>query len=265
MDVHTHLTHELFKSDQDEVIARAIQSGLGAIIVNGLEPRSNREILEISQKYEAIKVALGIYPVDAVNNLLPEDFPFEVRQFDVQDEISFIRKKAKEGELIAIGECGLDGHWLPQETFTQQEKVFVQLIEIAMDYDLPVIIHTRKREKRSIEILQSYGVGKVNFHCFGGKTKMAIKVAATEGWYFSIPANARVNQAFTKLLRELPEDRILTETDAPYLGPQRNTRNEPANVVHTVDLLAELRAWDKQQAKQRIWDNYLRLFCPNAA
>lgn len=260
MDVHTHLTHKAFQSDKDEVIKRAEESGLGAVIVNGLEPDSNREILTMQLKSPIIKAALGIYPINAVNDSLPDDFPLDVEPFDVDEEIGFIEEQAKCGALVAIGECGLDAHWLGEETFAKQEIVFEQLLDIAMKYDIPAIIHTRKREKRSMEILKNLGVKKVNFHCYGGKSKLAIQAAEQEGWYFSIPANAKVNQLFSKLLRELPEDQVLTETDAPYLSPVRNTRNEPSNVVHTVDLFANLKNWDVGEAKQKIWDNYQKLF-----
>ena len=260
VDVHTHLTHAAFEQDQDLVIKRAEDSGLGAVVVNGLEPKSNREILKMRSKSPIIKAALGIYPIDAVNDRLPSDFPLDIEAFDVEEEIRFIEEQAKSGALIGIGECGLDGHWLNDETFSRQEYVFEQLLDIAMKYDLPAIIHTRKREKRSMEILRHLGVRKVNFHCYGGKSKLALQAAEKEGWFFSIPANAKVNQLFTKLLRELPEDQILTETDAPYLSPDRNTRNEPANVVHTVSLLAKLKNWDVAEAKLKIWNNYQQLF-----
>jgi TatD DNase family protein len=259
VDVHTHLTHEKFRGDQAEVIARAKAAGLGAIVVNGLEPKSNREILELA-KDPVIKAALGIYPIDAVNDLLPAEFPFPVDRFDVKAEIAFIRDQAKAGKLAAIGECGLDGHWLAEDTFPAQEAVFEELLGIAMECDLPAIIHTRKLEQRSIDILASLGVKKVDFHCFGGKVKLALQAAEKHGWSFSIPANAPVNEAFRKMLRDLPLELILTETDAPYLSPRKGERNEPANVVGTVRLLAELRGLTPDEAEKRVWANFQTLF-----
>lgn len=260
VDVHTHLTHEKFKDDQDAVIELAKAQGVGAIVVNGLEPESNREILAMAAKHSVIKPALGIYPIDAVNNILPDDFPLPTPRFDVQAEIQFIEQQAKAGKLAAVGECGLDGHWLSEATFKAQEAVFEALIGIALTYDLPIIVHTRKLEQRSMEILKAHGVKKVDFHCFGGKVKLAEQGSQNEGWWFSIPANARVNEAFKKMLQILPVERILTETDAPFLSPARGTRNEPANVVGTVAFLAELRGWSVEQARDRVWQNYLDLF-----
>jgi TatD DNase family protein len=259
-DVHTHLTHDRFREDQAEVIARAVDAGLGAIVCNGLNPPSNREILSLSASIPEIKPALGIYPTDAVNEMLPADYPWRVDRFDVDLEIEFIRQCASRQEIVAIGECGLDGHLVGPETFAAQEKVFEALVAIAIEHDLPVIVHSRKREVRCAEILAAAGASKVDFHCFGGKTKHAQKWAEERGWYFSIPANARVSESFRKMLSSLPIDRILTETDAPYMGPVRGERNEPANVVGTVAFLAELRGWTPDEAKNRIWKNYCTLF-----
>ena len=260
VDVHTHLTHEKFADDRDAVIARAIAAGLGAIVVNGLEPRSNRAILAMAAQYPVVKPALGIYPIDAVNDHLPADFPFLVERFDVKAEIAFIREMAEAGRLAAVGECGLDGHWLGETTFAAQEAVFESLIQVAIDCDLPVIIHTRKLEERAIAILRTMRPKKVDFHCFGGKTRLAKECAENDRWWFSIPANGRVSDAFKKMLTILPLDRILTETDAPYLPPVKGDRNEPRNVVGTVKLLAELRGLDEVFAKAQVHQNYVELF-----
>lgn len=263
VDVHTHLTHHMFDADRDQIIKKCLDDGIGRVIVNGLNPSSNREILAMSEKHPHIMAALGIYPVDAVWELLSEDFPHPVQGFSIQEEIDFIDQCARSKKIIAVGECGLDAHWLGAETFQRQEEVFVALLEVAMKNDLPVIIHTRKLEKRAMEILKHYGVKKVDFHCYGGKSKLALKAAEEEGWYFSIPANAGKNESFKKLLVYLPHDRVLTETDAPYLGPVRNTRNDPTNVIYTIDLFAKLRGWTHEQAKLVIWQNFCELFSIN--
>lgn len=260
IDVHTHLTHEKFKEDWESVINRAEDVGLSHIVVNGLEPTSNRQILDMASKYAVVKPALGIYPLDAVNEQLPPDLPFRVSRFSVEDEIKHIAARAASGDLFAVGECGLDGHWVGPDTFPQQEKVFEQLIEIAMNHDLPIIIHTRKLERRAAEILRHHGTKKVNFHCFGGRSKWAIQWADQDGWWFSIPSNARRNESFTKMLRQMPVEKILTETDAPYLGKDRGERSEPAHVVETVQYLSELRNWTVDKAKQQVFQNFCDLF-----
>ena len=259
VDIHTHLTHQKFAGEESAVIARAQDAGLGAIVVNGLEPKSNRQILAMCETYSVVRAALGIYPIDAVCHLLPADFTLTVPRFDVDEEIAFIANAAASGLLTAIGECGLDGHWVGEETFAEQERVFESLVDVAMSNDLPVIIHTRKREVRAAEILRHMGASKVNFHCYGGKVKNALRWAAQDGWWFSIPANARRNEAFTKMLKELPQERILTETDAPYMAPQAGMRSEPAAVVDTIAYLAELRGWSATTARDVVWQNYQSL------
>lgn len=259
-DVHTHLTHEKFGGDPAPYIDRALAAGLGAIIVNGLEPKSNREILAMAQSYPVVKPALGIYPIDGVNDLIPGDFSWPVPRFDVDAEVAFIDSQAAAGRLVAIGECGLDGHWLKEDTFAAQERVLHLLIDVALKWDLPLIVHTRNLEQRSIELLRDRGVKRVNFHCFGGRVGWAVQAAKDLGFWFSIPANAVVNQAFQKMMRELPEDKILTETDAPFLAPKRGGLNEPANVVGTVALLAKIRGWSDSEAKAKVWNNCQTLF-----
>jgi TatD DNase family protein len=260
VDVHTHLTHEKFGQDADLVIQRAVAQGLSAIVVNGLSHSHNRAVLELAKAHSVVKPALGIYPIDAVHPMLPETYSLPLEKFDVQGEIAFIRSEAKAGHLAAIGECGLDGHWLDDSTFKEQERVFEELIGIAMDCDIPAIIHTRKLEVRAMEILKSLGAKKVNFHCFGGRTKLAQWAAETCGWWFSIPTNATVSESFRKMLKTLPPEKILTETDAPYLAPVRGERNEPANVVGTVRLLADLRGMSEEDARRLIYNNYVALF-----
>lgn len=259
VDVHTHLTHERFAGDVDASIERARQAGLGAIVVNGLEPRSNRAILAMAERHPLVRPALGIYPIDAVCTLLPADFALDVARFDVDAEVAFIDAMAATGRLVAVGECGLDGHWLDAQTFAAQERVFEALVDVAMRHDLPVIIHTRKREVRAAEILRSLGATRVDFHCYGGKVKNALRWAAEQGWWFSVPANARRSESFSKMLRELPAERILTETDAPYMAAEPGSRSEPADVVATVAYLAELRGWSVAQAGAQVWANYLAL------
>lgn len=260
VDVHTHLTHEAFLPDKAVVIENAKKTGLGAVIVNGLDPKSNREILELSKKYEIIKAALGIYPVQAAQDFLPEDLPYEVEKFSIPNEIKFIEEHASKGNLVAIGECGLDYYWLKENSYEQQERVLIELINIAKNNSIPLIIHSRKAEKECFELLDKHDAKKVNFHCYSGKYKLAEKYVEKPGWYFSIPCNSRRSELFAKMLRNLPLNKILTETDAPYLGPVKNERSEPKFVKDTVCHLSELRSISIELAKERIWENYNELF-----
>ncbi len=257
IDIHTHLTHARFAADLDMVIAKAVTRGLSHIVVNGLEPRSNRAILAMAEQYEVVQPALGIYPVEAVVDMLPHTYAVE--HFSVADEVAFIATQAAQGKLLAIGECGLDGHLVGEETFAAQERVFLELCAIAMQHDLPVIVHSRKRERRIAEILVHHGVRRVNLHCFCGKTKLAQRLAEEQGYYFSIPTNSHVHQGFQRMLATLPIEYILTETDAPWLAPVRGTRNEPQNVALTIAHLATVRSLSETEARRQVLHNFCNL------
>ncbi|MDD9951164.1 MAG: TatD family hydrolase [Zetaproteobacteria bacterium] len=262
VDVHTHLTDTSFDADRDAVIEECARLGLEAVVVNGTEPQSNRMILELAEQYPHIQPALGIYPVEAVHELLPVDYPRPTCVFDVAAEIEFIEAQAAAKTIVAVGECGLDGYCLEEQTYVAQEKVLEALVDIGIRYDIPVILHTRKRERRCLEMMAHLGVQKADFHCYGGRTKLAIAAAEKHGWCFSIPSNVQRNEAHQKLLKSLPPECILTETDAPYLAPERGTRNWPGTVIQTVELLASLRGWHHAQAADQVWQNYSRVFVP---
>lgn len=259
LDVHTHLTHEKFTADLDPIIQQCADQKMH-VVVNGLNPSSNRQILEMSKKHECILPAIGIYPVDSVHKMIKGEYAREVEPFDVDAEIAFIKEKAASKEIVAVGECGLDGYVLGAETFAEQERVWQALVQISIDHDMPVIIHSRKLEKRCLEILDDMQAKRVNMHCFTGKSNLAKKYAEKNGWCFSIPANISVSQSFQSLVKKLPFTSILTETDAPYLAPVRGERNVPTNVVQTVETISKIKQISHSQAKEQIWQNYQRLF-----
>lgn len=263
VDVHAHLSHQDFGADLETVLARSREAGLVAVVCNGLDPVSNRFALDLAAREPLVRAALGIYPSDAVRHLLPADFPLHGHAFEVADELAFIaHRSASDPQVVAIGETGMDGFWLEPATFAAQEQVFAALVRIAMDNDLPVIVHSRKCEERCLAVLDSLGCRRVVMHCFGGKASLAKTWAESRGWCFSIPANARVNHGFSKLLKILPPECLLTETDSPYMGPVKGGRNEPANVAGTIAYLAELRGWTVGQAADQVWQNVCRVFGP---
>jgi TatD DNase family protein len=233
VDVHAHLIHPRFTGEEDEVAQRARDAGLGAVIVNGLEPRSNREVLTLCARHEHLHAALGIYPIDAMAHLIDrETWPHDwdpPEAFDVDAEIAFINEQAP------------------------------GLIEVAMAHDKPVILHSRRAEARTFEILVEMGVEKADFHCFTGKLKLARRIAEA-GYYLSIPPAVVRDETFQRFARELPLDRLLTETDSPYMGPERGVRNEPANVPLGVTAMAKARQITPEAMAEAIAANFERLF-----
>lgn len=260
VDVHAHLTHEAFEADKDAVAARAAEAGVEVVIVNGLEPKSNREVLELAERLPNVKAACGIYPVDAIAHRIDADrwaYDFDPPEaFDVDAEIAWIDAHAH--QMVAIGECGLDQYWVKDQA-AEQERVLRGLIEVALKHDLPVILHSRKAEARTFEILQEMDVKKADFHCYGGKLKLAQRIAEA-GYYLSIPPVVVRGESFQRLASKLPLDRLLTETDCPYMGPDKDARNEPANVPRGIAAMAEARGISAEAMAEAVRDNCRRLF-----
>jgi TatD DNase family protein len=246
-DVHAHLTSSAFTEDVDEVLTRAKKAGLTTIISNGLNIADNEQVLKLAARHPIVRPAIGFYPVDAVLPAMLEagiDYPREDRDFrSAQETVEWIRNHLD--QAVAIGEIGLDHHWVPEMFWQQQEEIFRSLIALAIEAELPIIIHTRKAEARTLEILEEMGAPKVNWHCFSSRLKLGRRIAEA-GHFLSVPANARRSETFTGLLRSLPREQLLLETDCPYLSPEPGTRNEPANIVGTLAFAAEL--WQQTEA-----------------
>lgn len=260
VDVHAHLIHPQFLGEEDAVAARARAAGVGHVIVNGLEPVSNRAVLALCRRHDNLHAALGLYPVDAGAAAI--DRAAWVHDFappavvDADAEIAFIEAHAD--EIVAVGEVGLDAHWAP-EALALQEDVLRRFCRLALRIDKPLILHTRRAEQRTLEILLEEGVVRADFHCYGGKAKLGVRIAEA-GYYLSIPPVVERSEAFQVLVRKLPLDRILTETDCPYMGPDRGERNEPANVPRGVAAIAAARGEPMETVRDAIMANFTRLF-----
>lgn len=260
VDAHAHIVHPQFAGEEDAVADRAAAAGLDFVIVNGLEPKSNREVLALCERHDHLVAALGIYPLDAICNAIgPHNWAHDFEpptRFDVDAEIDWIAEHAH--EAVAIGECGLDQHWVKDQA-AEQERVLRRLCEVAIRADKPMILHSRRAETRTFEVLQEMGVERADFHCYCGKLKLAKRIAAA-GYFLSIPPVIERAESFQILARELPASQLLTETDCPYMGPDRGERNEPANVVRGIAAMAKARDVTADEMAQTVRANFKRLF-----
>lgn len=259
-DVHAHLTHPDLFNDVEAVLGRARAAGVSVIVSNGLNPADNAAVLALSQRFPMVKPAFGLYPVDAVlADMLAagESYPGQREAWPTAEAIAWVRDHVD--QAFAVGEIGLDGYWVKEPFWPAQEAAFRELVRLAMDADKPIIIHTRKRERRTLELLDELGARRVDWHCFTGRLSLAREIAS-RGHYLSIPANARRSESFTRMLETLPRERLLLETDAPYLGPDKDARNEPANVRHTVAFAAELWRTSEEAAAGQLARNFEALF-----
>jgi TatD DNase family protein len=261
-DVHAHLTHPALIGDIEGVVARAQAAGLTTIVSNGLNPADNQAVRELAQRFPVIRPAFGLYPVDAVlADMLAagETYPGEREAWSTADGIDWVRQHVH--EAFAVGEIGLDGYWVKEQFWPAQDQAFRELVRIAMDADKAIIIHTRKRERRTLELLDELGPKRVNWHCFGGRVTLAREIAS-RGHYLSIPANARRSESFTRMLETLPREQVLLETDCPYLGPDKDkaNQNEPANVHLTAAYAAELWGVSLEEVEAQLARNFEALF-----
>ncbi len=260
-DVHAHLTDERLAADEPSVVARARAAGVTTIVANGLNPADNEKVRALAARVPEVKPAFGLYPVDAV---LPEMRAMGV-EYDHHGRDPVSAEEAIEwlgenlGEAIALGEVGLDRYWVPEALWARQEDVFRRLVRLALDHDKPIIVHSRKAERRMLEVLQDEGATRVDWHCFGSKVKLGRQIGE-HGHWLSIPANVARVESFQRLVDTLPRERILLETDCPYLSPERGTLNEPANVARTVEVMAERWGVDEAAVVEQLEQNFEALF-----
>ena len=242
IDIHSHLDVEELDDKRDDIIKRAEEAGVKIILTNGLNSESNKKTLALAKKYPIVKACLGIYPEN-------------VMDVDIDKEIEFIRKN--KDQIVAIGEVGLDG--LDKKHFWQQKELFQKMIDLAKELDKPIIVHSRKAEKDAVEMLQASKVKKVLLHCFCGK-KNLIKRAEDIGYYFSVPTNVVRAENFQSLARNVSINRLFAETDAPWLSPHKDKRNEPAFVVESYKEIAKQKGLTVEEVTKNIYMNWQRLF-----
>ena len=261
VDVHAHMDYPPMSDKIEEVISRAKEKNVKIIISNGTSPESNRKILELSKKYDIIKVAMGFYPTKIQIS----------EESEIDDELSFIENEFKKGKVIAIGEVGLDKKFSPEDDqpelsedekkafFEKQVIGFKKIIELAEKTGLPLIVHSRKAELEAIEMLEKSSVKHIIMHCFTGKKKL-VKRIRDNGWTFSTPVTLLKLQQFQELVSETPLNQLLLETDSPFLGPTVGVPNEPANVSLTLAKIAEIKGLTIEETADNLFMNYQKIF-----
>ena len=260
VDVHAHLDHPQFAADLPDVIKRAKANGVVAIITQGVFHEKNLQLLELAKMDPIIKVAFGLYPLDAINVKVDPEMEagndYSRQSKKTVDETLSAMEKYKD-HIIAIGEVGMDFKY-SQDKEAQTENLR-KIIRLAKKIGKPLIIHSRNAEKEVMDLLEEEQYFKVDMHCFCGSKKL-LERGMKLGLLFSIPTNVVRNQQFQQTVEFLPLNHILTETDAPYLGPYKDLRNEPANIRETVLKIAEIKRMDPEEVANAIYFNYQKLF-----
>lgn len=261
VDIHCHLTFDEFKDNIDEVVERARKAGVISILCSGIDHESNLKCLELAKKYDIVNASLGIYPLDAVGLGCCDDVPRENREIDVDKELEFI--KSKKNEIVAVGEIGLDKSPKEDCKLEEQKEVFRKCIRLAKEIDKPIIIHTRKAEKECLDILEEEKIKNVVLHCFTGNLKL-VKRAEELGFYFSIPPVVVRLQHFQEIIKRVSLQNLLTETDAPFLSPYKDKKNEPSFVKETIKMISKIKNVEEKEVEKIIFSNYQKIFMKKA-
>jgi TatD DNase family protein len=260
VDVHAHLDHPQFKEDLKEVLLRAKKAGIVAVITQGLTHETNSALLDLAKRDSSIKVAFGLYP-SFMPEVKAELFPEETllkSKVSADETLSAIERHKH--DIVAIGEVGLDfKESVDPEARAIQVEIFRKVVRLAKKLRKPLIIHSRGAEREVIDILEQEQYFRADMHCFSGSKKL-IERGAKMGLMFSIPTSVVRNPQFQLMAQLLPVGNILTETDAPYQGPCKGERNEPANIREAVLKIAEIKKMDPEECANAIYFNYQKLF-----
>lgn len=245
-DTHCHIDMKRFNKDRAAVIERAREAGVKRIVNVGIDPASNRKGLELASKYPEVLCGMGFGPTEVVR--APES--------EIEKEIGFIREHKE--DIVCVGEVGLDYYWIKEgKKKEKQRKWFTAFIELANEINRPLSVHARDAEGDCLRILRKKAETGVIMHCFSG-TKEQAKQAADQGCFISVPTNVLYSDREKELVKALPLERIVCETDSPFLF--KGKRNEPANVVLAVKEVAGIRGLREEEAGKIIFKNSSEIF-----
>jgi len=259
IDTHCHLNFGAFTEDWKEVADHCVKAGVEKMIVVGADLETSAKAVEIAQKHPALFAGVGVHPHHA-----PGEF-----------DLKKLKLLAQNKKVVAIGECGLDYHVykntkypnpaITPELKTQQKKIFGLQIQLAKELKLPLIIHNREAGEETLDVLNHFckddGVYPPGvFHCISGSKKLLQKILSL-GFFIGVDANIVYSSEVQTLASDAPLDRILLETDAPYLGPNRDgARNTPKSVKIVARQIAQLKNLPETEVIAQTAANAQKLF-----
>jgi TatD DNase family protein len=254
VDSHCHLNYPPYNQGLNQYILRAKQAGIGYFLTISTELSKCSEIMSIAEQYQEVFCSVGTHPHEAsqISNKISQT-----------EEIVLLSNHPK---VIGIGECGLDFFYMSSNP-VEQISIFQDHINAAQKTQLPLIIHTRDAEKQTIDMLSNTQISSIPvsgvLHCFTGTETLA-RAALDLGFYLSISGIVTFKNAqeLRDIVRWIPDDRLLLETDAPFLAPvpHRGKQNEPAFLLNTAELVANIRNTTLDKLSQSTTENFFRLF-----
>lgn len=245
VDTHAHLCDPSFDADRREVLDRAEEAGVAAVVAVGETAEDARRNLDLARSDRRIRPAAGLFPT--------------VLDRDEAAAIEELLRRHRD-DFVAVGEVGLD-FWKVKDADERalQEELFVRFVDLAAELDLPVNVHSRSTGRRTIELLTERRARRVQLHAFDGRAATA-EPAVEAGYFFSVPPSIVRSQQKRKLVRRLPLECLLVETDSPVLGPEREVRNEPRNAMVSVREIAAIKGLDRDQVADAVAANTRRLY-----
>lgn len=252
-DNHAHLDDEKFDIDREELIQNIKESGITKFISAGYSLESSKKSIELSKKYDYIYSTCGISP---------NDIPQSREELWIM--IEKIKNLVKQNcKIVAIGEIGLDYYW-NKENKELQKIAFIEQINLANNLDLPIVIHTREAVTDTIELLKNHIVkNKGIFHCCPLNREL-IKEALRLGFYISFagPITFKNSKNADEVIQMIPNDKILIETDSPYLSPEplRGKRNTPINVKYIAQKVADVKQMSLEQISKITYENAMKIY-----
>lgn len=248
-DTHAHYDSGSFNPDRAEVLASLPESGVGLVVDPGCDVESSRAAIVLAEQYPHVYAAVGIHPEDCGGCT---DADFEE-----------IRHLAQHEKVVAIGEIGLDYYWAENPPKEFQQTVFRRQIELALELDLPIIVHDREAHGDSLAIVLEYPDLRGVFHCYSGSPEMAAELLK-RGWYlgFDGPITYKNAKRAPEVVAITPLERIVVETDSPYLTPVpfRGKRNDSRLLPYVLETLAEWKGISTEEMIRITWENGKRLF-----
>jgi TatD DNase family protein len=245
VDTHAHMCDQSFDADRGQVLKRAADAGIHAILSVSEDYEDAVKNLALSDRYPMLMPAAGIAPATAA--------------FSEGERLHSLLKRER-GRFRAVGEVGLD-YWVAQgdERRAEQRELFEFFIECALELDLPLNVHSRSAGRQVIELLTKRGATRVQLHAFDGKSSSALP-AVEAGYFFSIPPSIVRSAQKQKLVRSLPLANLLIETDSPVLGPVGQERNEPSNALLSVKEICRIKGVDTYELMHAVSENTIRLY-----
>ena len=250
IDTHCHIDFEEYDKDREEIIKRA-EDVLDAVVVSGIGYESNRGVLDLCSEYkDFLYPSFGYHPVSSQNC--------------TEEELKLTHKDIIENKdsIVAIGEVGMDYFYVKDKALRErQREIFQTFIELSNEYKIPLLMHVRDCEKKALNMVLEYeDIPYVIFHCFSGSKKTAKRIIQNDNYFMSFSTMLCYSSQHQELIKNIPLDNILTETDSPYLAMTKEERNEPANVVNAVKKIAEIQNEDIETVDSITTNNARKIF-----